>query len=90
MKGSEAVGRKEHRAPKLGVFVIVFVVVALIAFLAVYLNTPREVSLVWDDGEWSELLAVNCNEPAIVEFEDKIYMFYSVGIGVKLGLSLFC
>ncbi len=78
MENGEAAGRMECGALKRGTFVIMFAAVALIAFLVVYLNTPREVPLFWDDGEWSGLLAVSCNAPTIVEFEDKIYMFYSV------------
>jgi hypothetical protein len=78
MNSEESVGQKEYRAPKLSVFAIVFIAVTLVAFLVVYLNTPREASPAWDDGKWSEPLAVNCNEPSIVEFGDKIYMFYSV------------
>ncbi len=78
MPSKDAADTKEHPASGLAISAVVFILMTLVAFLFVYLNTPREVPLTWDGGEWSGLLAVNCNAPTIVEFEDKIYMFYSV------------
>ncbi|MEM2999147.1 MAG: hypothetical protein QXV09_00475 [Candidatus Bathyarchaeia archaeon] len=78
MQNAAAADAKNRPASRLAVSAVVFILVTLVAFLFVYLNTPREVPLTWDGGEWSRLLAVNCNAPTIVEFENKIYMFYSV------------
>ncbi|MEJ5328156.1 MAG: hypothetical protein WHU54_07925 [Candidatus Bathyarchaeia archaeon] len=85
MQSDAAADKKEHPESKLAVSATVFILVTFAAFLFVYLNTPREVPLTWDEGEWGKLLAVNCNAPTVVEFEDKIYMFYSVITENALG-----
>ncbi|MEM2108472.1 MAG: hypothetical protein QXL10_04215 [Candidatus Bathyarchaeia archaeon] len=86
MQKAAAADKKERpTAFGLATIAVVFILVTLVALSFVYLNTPREVPLTWDEGEWSRLLAVNCNAPTIIEFEDKIYMFYSVITENSLG-----
>jgi len=50
--------------------------------LLLYLNSNgslfNSASLYWDGGAWSQPLQVNSNEPTVLEFRGKIYMFYSV------------
>jgi len=74
----EGTSQKKHRVLKLSIFAVILAAVVLAASLFVNLNCSVPFSPDWDGGKWSEPLLVNCNAPSIVEFKDKIYMFYSV------------
>jgi hypothetical protein len=73
----EGASPKKRRVLKISVFAVSLALIVLGAFFLVNQNL-EPFSLNWDGGEWSEPLVVNCNSPSIVEFQGKIYMFYSV------------
>jgi len=78
MTSEEPSSQRKQRTAKIGFFVVVLVAMVSTAYVLFYLNASSLISPYWDDGKWSEPMVVNCNEPSIVEFGDKIYMFYSV------------
>ena len=53
------------------------VVIAVMASLLVCLNFLGESSRSWEDGQWSPMQTVNFGWPSPVEFQGKLFMFYS-------------
>ena len=56
---------------------VVLVAVVLLASWLVYVNYSVASSPFWEGGQWSKTQTVNFGWPSPVEFQGKLYMFYS-------------
>src|SRR3990172_6601004 len=84
-KTDEGVGHRARRFSKRNAVMVLVVGIAIVVLAASWLvqldyQNPFQApaSPYWNGGEWSDPLDVSMNQPAIVEFQGKLFMFFSV------------